>query len=211
MSTGITNVHVDVGADKVSIKTRSDRAVIVGKMATVTPLYQSDPFFKDTVDKLVHAGQDLDSADAVVTQLEAELIKARSTRDVQRSAYDKAHGLCSISVETHSARSEDVHGFGFAVQSRATQVFAPPASVEARYDAAKGVIRIHAHYASGHHQCAIEISPDPVGPGSYKRLDGSGVTQTLAGYAPGTYWVRAATVRAKDRTDWFGPVAVVVK
>lgn len=211
MTTGMTNVHVDVGADKLSIKTRTDRAGVVGKMAPATPLYQSDPLFKDTVDKLVQSGVDLGIAETEVVQLEASLVKARSSLDVRRSAFDKAHGLCAAHVETNSGKPEDVHGLGFAVLVKTAQAFAPPVNIEARYDGARDVLRIHVIYTSGQHQCAIEISPDPVTAGSYKRLDGTGVTQTLSGYAPGTYWVRAASVRSKDRSDWFGPVAVVVK
>jgi hypothetical protein len=211
MTTAMTNVHVDVGSDKLSIKTRTDRANVVGKMAPATPLYQSDPFFKDTVDKLVQSGVDLGNAESEVVQLEAALVKARSSLDARRGAFDKAHGLCATHVETHSDKPEDVHGLGFGVLVKTAQVFAPPVNIEARYDAAKDVLRIHVIYTSGQHQCAIEISPDPVTPDSYKRLDGTGVTQALSGYAPGTYWVRAASVRSKNRSDWFGPVAVVVK
>jgi hypothetical protein len=35
--------------------------------------------------------------------------------------------------------------------------------------------------------------------------------QDLSGYAPGLYWVRAASVRAKAQSDYTTPVAVVVK
>lgn len=144
-------------------------------------------------------------------QLDAALIKARSTRDVRRNAYDKAHGLCSANVTNHSTKAEDIHGFGFAVLTRTAQAFGPPADIEAKYDAARGVLRIHVLYALGHQPCVIELSPDPAAPGSYTRLDGTGVTRALEGYAPGTWWVRAATLRATGRSDWFGPVAVVVK
>ena len=211
MSSGMTNVRVDVGADKISDKTRSERAEVVRSMATETPLYKTDPAFKDAIDKLVQSGVDLAAAEAQVTQLEAALMKARSTRDVRRNAYDKAHSLCSANVENHSSKAEDVLGFGFAVHTRTAHSFGPPINIEAKYDAAKDVLRIHVLYASGQHQCAIEISPDPATPGSYTRLDGTGVTQALSGYAPGTWWVRAATLRSKERSEWFGPVAVVVK
>jgi len=211
MSNGMMNVRVDVGADKVSDKTRSDRAEVVRSMATATPLYQTDPTFKEAVDKLIQAGADLAAADTQVTQLEAALVKARSSRDVRRNAYDKAYGLCSTNAENHSSKAEDIHGFGFALLTRTAQVFGPPINIEAKYDAIKEVLRIHVFYTSGHHQCAIEISPDLASPGSYTRLDGTGVTQVLAGYASGTWWIRAATLRSKDRSEWFGPVPVVVK
>jgi hypothetical protein len=211
MTNGMTNVRVDVGADKISDKTRSDRAEVVRSMATATPLYKNDASFKDAVDKLIQAGLDLDGAEAQVTQLEAALIKAKSSRDARRNAYDKAYGLCSTSVENYSAKPEDVHGFGFAVLTRTAQAFGPPLNIDARHDAARDVLRVRVLYASGQHQCAVEISADPATPGSYTRLDGTGVLQVLSGYGPGTWWIRAATLRAKGRSEWFGPVPVVVK
>jgi hypothetical protein len=211
MSNGMSPIRVDVGSDKISDKTRSDRAAVVRSMATVTPLYKTDAAFKDAVDKLVQCGEDLDAAEAQVTQLEAALVKAKSSREARRSAYDKAYGLCSTNVETYSTNPEDVHSFGFAVLTKTLQPFTPPTGIEAKHDAAKDVLRIHVLYASGQHQCAIEISPDPVSPGSYTRLDGTGVLQVLSGYGPGTWWIRAATLRSKARSEWFGPVPVVIK
>jgi hypothetical protein len=204
-------IRVDIGADKISDKTRSDRAAVVRSMATATPLYKTDASFKEVVDKLVQCGEALDAAEVQVTQLEGALAKAKSSHEARRIAYDKAYGLCSTNVETYSTKPEDVHGFGFAVLTRNAQAFGPPLNIDARYDAAKEVLRIRVLYASGQHQCAIEISPDPATPGSYTRVDGTGVLQVLSGYAPGTWWIRAATLRSKGRSEWFGPVPVVVK
>lgn len=171
-------------------------------MTPATALYQTDPFFKDTVDKLVQSGLDLGVAETEVVQLEASLIKARSSLDVRRSLFDKTHGLCATHVETHSEKPEDVHGLGFAVLVKTAQPFAPPVNIEAKYDGAKDILRVHVIYTSGQHQCAIEVSPDPVAPDSYKRLDGTGVTRSLSGYAPGTDWVgplRCAWIRWAHR------------
>ena len=33
------------------------------------------------------------------------------------------------------------------------------------------------------------------------RLDGTGVTQALSGYAPGTWWIRAAPLRSKGKSS----------
>jgi hypothetical protein len=211
MSHGMTTLRIDVSADKFSDDTRSARADVVRSMATATPLYKTDVAFKDSVDKLIQSGVSLAAADAQVTQLEALLLKARSSREVQRSSYDKAYNLCSTNVTNHSAGAEDVHGFGFAVLAKPAKTFGPPAGIEAKYDVAREVLRLHVLYTSGHQPCLIEISPDPATPESYVRLDGTGVTRKLAGYAPGTWWIRAATLRAKGRSEWFGPVPVVVK
>ncbi len=31
------------------------------------------------------------------------------------------------------------------------------------------------------------------------------------GYAPGTYWVRVASVRGDEVSSWLGPVSVIVR
>ena len=59
--------------------------------------------------------------------------------------------------------------------------------------------------------CIVEISPTPVGAATYVRLEGYGVKRAVPGYASSTYEVHAATSNAQGRSDWFGPVAVIVK
>jgi hypothetical protein len=87
----------------------------------------------------------------------------------------------------------------------------PPIGIQATYDASKGIIRIHVNRAPGPRACIVEVSQDPAGPGPWKRLPGFGAFQKLAGYAPGTYWIRVATARATELSDFAGPVAVIVK
>jgi hypothetical protein len=73
-------------------------------------------------------------------------------------------------------------------------------------------ISIGADTASkGDHKCVIELSPDPVTPTSWVRLEGNGLRRALSGYAEGMWWIRAATSVATEQSDWFGPVAIVVK
>ncbi len=211
MANGLTNVRVDMGADKISDKTRVERASIVGVMATTTPLFLSDAGFKVSVENLVQAGVELEDADKQVAQIEASLAKARGGQDTRRNAYDKAYGLCVAGVEAHSTTPEDIQGYGFTVLAKNNQGLVAPADLQVKYDPATGAIRVRVLYASGKHQCAIEISADPADPNGWKRIDGSGVNQSLTGFAPGTWWIRAATLRAKERSAWFGPVAVVVK
>ncbi|MEO7327512.1 MAG: hypothetical protein ABI193_02965 [Minicystis sp.] len=211
MANGIMNVHVDIGADKISDKTRIERAGIVGTMAKTTSLFLSDAGFKISVDNLVQAGDDLDDADKQVAQIEASLAKARGTQDTRRNVYDKVYGLCVAGVEVHSKTPEDVQSYGFAVLAKSAPGLVLPADLQVKYDPVKGAIRVHVLYASGKHHCVVEISADPADEHGWKRLDGSGVNQTITGYAPGTWWIRAATLRAKERSAWVGPVAVIVK
>ena len=211
MTNGMNNIRVDLGGDKDSDKTRIRRASVVSSLAILTPLYQSDLSFKDSVDKLVQAGTDLATAESQVNQLEATLVKARGSRDTKRNAYDKAHSVCAAKVESLSTIPEDVQSYGFAVLSKNAPGIVPPSDIVVKYDVAKGAIRVRVIYLSGKYRCAIEIGSDPKDPASFKRVDGAGMTRALHGYAAGTWWIRAATLSAKEQSDWFGPVAVLVK
>lgn len=61
------------------------------------------------------------------------------------------------------------------------------------------------------HNAVVDISADPTNPNSWTRLQGIGTVHTLSGYAPGTYWVRAASVRANEQSEFTSPVSVIVK
>lgn len=105
----------------------------------------------------------------------------------------------------------DLQSFGFVWLDKAKVGLALPTKVELRHDAVKALLHIHVRYSVRGRQCVIEISPSPVGPGTWARLEGSGVKRALTGYAPGTWWVKVATTLAHERSDWVGPFAVIVK
>lgn len=106
---------------------------------------------------------------------------------------------------------EDITGLGMAVLGRETYTLAAPVEVNARFDITTGLIHIHVKKAPGMRNCLVEISSDPADPRSWLRLPGIGAIHTLRGYAPGTYWVRAASVRASDQSEFTTPVPVTVK
>jgi hypothetical protein len=70
---------------------------------------------------------------------------------------------------------------------------------------------LHVKFPGGARKCIVEISPDPIGPATWHRLDGHGATRAVTGFPPGTYWVHAATSLADGRSEWFGPVPIVIK
>src|SRR5215203_727482 len=82
---------------------------------------------------------------------------------------------------------------------------------DAAFDAVKGRVQIHVNKAPGMQACVVEVSPDPAGASSWQRLPGFGAVHKLSGYAPGTYWVRAASARANQISDFAGPVSVIVR
>jgi hypothetical protein len=56
--------------------------------------------------------------------------------------------------------------------------------------------------------CVAEISVDPVGPGTWQTIPGSGARRMLSGYVSGAcYWVRFRAVRANEESAWSAPVA----
>jgi hypothetical protein len=206
------NPRVAIGADVASDQALAERAQVVGTMAVVTALYTSNAAFKAVIDDFVASGAALAAAQAKVTNLEAQLAQARGDRDQQRVVALDAHGAAVKGVERHSTTVAAIQSYGFAQLEIVKEGAVVPTGILAEYDPKKKVINVHVKFPPGkrQHRCAVEISTDPVGPATWHRLDGDGVKRALTGYAPGTYWIHAATSVAAGRSDWFGPVSVIV-
>jgi hypothetical protein len=203
--------RVDVGADTVSTKALTDRAQVVGKMALITPLYLNNVAFKMSVDDYVASGTVLSAAETKVDNLEAALTQARGDRDTARAACKGCHAVCVAQVEKNSPTAADLQAYGFLQLEIVKLGSVLPTGILWTYDHVKALLDLHVQFPGRVRQCVIEVSTDPIGPATWHRLDGHGARRSLTGYAPGTYWVRAATSLAEGRSEWFGPVAVVVK
>jgi hypothetical protein len=204
-------LRVDIGGDKESIRSRIDRAGVMRTQSATSTFAQNHPPVKDACNAVVAAGKDLDDAEAACKAAEAELVRARSVRDAKVDAFDAAHAVCVAVTEQFATTPEDIQSIGLGVFDRASHVLAPPLAIEVRFDAAKESIRIYVKHAPGMTACAIEVSTDPIGPSTWKKLDGHGARRVLTGYAPGTYWFRAASVRANAQSAFTSPVSVIVK
>jgi hypothetical protein len=210
-SKALQHPRVDVGADTLNIKALVERAQVVGQMCPLTALYANDTSFKTGVDLYVASGVALVAADAKVANLEAALQQARGDRDTSRLTCKRSYAVVASQVEKHSANAADLQAYGFTQLQIVKVGTAMPTAIAWTYDHPTGVLRLHVRFAGRVRDCLVEISPDPVGPATWHRLDGHGVKRTLTGYAPGTYWARAATSLADGRSDWFGPVSIVTK
>jgi len=212
LSTKILHLHVNIGVDTASGQTLIDRAATVATMAPLSSLYTTNPTFKQILDEFIVSATTLATAEKKVSEFEAQLTQARSDRDLAKKACRDCHGAAVKQVEKHSATAADVAGAGFLLQDVRPQGLLPPSGILARFDPGKDVINVHVQYAvRSVRRCVIEISPDPISEASWTRLEGNGVRRTLSGYAAGTWWIRAATTAAKEHSEWFGPVAVVVR
>jgi hypothetical protein len=204
--------RVAIGSDVASSSSLVERAQVVGAAAPKTPEYTGNPTFKSVIDDFVTSGQNLDTAEKKVTQLESALTQARADRDQARFAAEDCHGAAVKQVERVSKNAADVASYGFVHLEIVKNGAVVPSGILAAFDLKKRVIDVHVKYPPGirGRRVILEISTDPIGPSTYHRLDGDGVRRSLDGYAPGTYWIRAATSVAGGRSDWCGPVHVVV-
>jgi len=204
--------RVAIGPDVATDQTLVDRGGVVGTMAVLTTLYTSNAAFKATIDDFVTSTKTLATSQAKVTTLEAQLAQARGDRDQAHLAAEGAHGAAAKAVEKVSVTPADVQSYGFLSLDIVKTGLVLPAGILATYNHTTKTIEVRVKYPPGIHgkRCILEISPDPVGPTTYHRLDGDGLRRALTGYAPGTYWIHAATSSAGGRSDWFGPIAVIV-
>ncbi len=212
MTQQTTKIRIDMSEDKLSIKSRVDRAGVVAKLTPNSSLFQAEPSLQQAGAKVITAGTELATADAAVMSVEAQLATARKARDAKQAAFDSAFSVYVVNAATLAESPEDAASLGLPVAAaKASFPVAPPVDVQVSFDPVKEVVRILCKHAPGMHACVVEMSPDPAGPSTWKRLDGIGARHVVSGVAPGTYWVRAAGARASKHSAFTNPVAVIVK
>jgi hypothetical protein len=206
--------RLDVGGDKADDEKRLARYRMVKDNAPNTVAYKNDPAFRAAIDAYLARGQAFTLDGDALEKAKHALSVAETNSDNSRTALDAAYDVAGHCVLAGAAGIEDVKGAGFApvAQEPVSRDVAGLTGLEVKFDPVSGAIKVYATFADkGRHQIYLEISPDPVTSASFKRVDATAVRQVLRGYAPGLWWVRAAAFRARVRSDWFGPVSVLVK
>lgn len=204
-------IRVNVRADKLTVKTRTERTIKVGQLLQAFPLYQSHPPLKEALDALLRDGTALKDAEDQVTKDEAQAAKSRGLRDDRVHAFDRSYDVAVSLLEKHAQTAGDVESAGFLAGERTSHPLVPPLGLTAAFNYTTNRLEIRVKRAKGMTASYVEISPDPVGHNTYKRLDGISSFHEVAGYAPGTYWLRAASVRGQEVSAWIGPVSVLIK
>jgi len=205
-------IRINHSVDTVSGDTLTARAETVGTAAPNSPVYTDNATCKAAIDEFVASGPPVVAADKKVASLEQQLVQARNDRDNLVKACTNAYVAACAQVEKHSVTPGDAESCGFVALDIVKQGLLLPMAILATFERATGDILIHVKYADKKsHKCIIEITPTPVGPTTWARLEGTGVKRTVPGYGPGTYEVHAATTNEVGRSDWFGPVEVLVK
>src|SRR5262249_36993539 len=147
-----------------------------------SPFYTSDPAFKAMADGYIALGTAFMGDHDKVKTADLVASQARSTRDNGRISLDGAYDTLVTGVMGRALTLEDIHACGFGTVSVevVSQTIALPSDIQLRYDPKALAILVHVKWATkGRHQCILEISPDPIGPATWKRLDTSGVKVKL--------------------------------
>jgi hypothetical protein len=203
--------RINRGIDRQSIQARTTRGTQVEKAITTSTLYQNVPAIKAACDAVVVAGTDLSDADIDATAAEQAAAKARSARDTKMDTFDTANAICMATVEHYAVTPEEIQGAGYVLLIPNNNGLVPLNGMTAEYDPISTLIEIEIQHPAGVDRCILEVSPDPVTTTSWQRVPGDGLRRKLSGYTPGTYWLRAATMRANGQSAFTTPISVVVK
>jgi hypothetical protein len=204
-------VRVNVTDTKHSSPTRTDCAQVVGTNGPASLIWQSVPEVQLAGTRLFAAGASLAGAEATVQSLGSQLATAINLRDTRIVEFDAAFGVYVANVESHATTPQDVTGLGLTLLAKTTYVLAAPLGIEVSFDAVKEQILVRVNKAPGMQASVVEVSSNLADPTAWKRLPGIGALHKLRGYPPGTHWVRAASARANEISDFTEPVPVIVK
>jgi hypothetical protein len=211
MSNKITPIRIATTEDKETIPTRTTCAQVVGSNGPSSDVWKATPEIQSAGTKLVTAGTALAETETLVQSLQAQVATALNLRNAKVVEFDAAYGVYVAMVESYAHTPQDVTALGLAVFSKTTHPLAAPIGIRATFDIIKARLQIRVDKAPGMTACVVEISADPSGAGPWHRLLGIGAVHKLSGYAPGTYLVRAASVRANEMSEFTEPVPVIVK
>ncbi|MFT3775796.1 MAG: hypothetical protein QM820_61395 [Minicystis sp.] len=198
-------------ADKGSLKARENRSDLIEGSAPSSPIWQAQQPVQAAGKRVIAAGASLAAGEKLLQILEAQVATQRQLLVSLTAEWDEAHRLYATNVESFAIKPEDVTALGLPVLDKGTYALAAPIAVTAKFDAKADLLRIQVQRPPGKYTCRIEISPNPIGPDTFKEVKGHGARRALSGYAPGGYWVRAAMVDAGNQSDFTKPVFVVVK
>ena len=201
-------IRVNSGIVKESIKSRVDCAATMNAQMKQAPFYN---IVKASCDGLVAEGTKLAAADAAVNTALAVLANARDGRESALASFDGAFNVLVSEVERNAQSPSDVTSIALSVLDRQYYALEAPSGLTVKFDSAKAVIKIHVDLPPGAASCLIEVSTDPSNPASWRRVPGDGGRRSLSGYAPGTYWFRASSLRANDESEPTAAVSVVVR
>jgi hypothetical protein len=206
----VEGIKFDIGRDKDSAEARVARGVKVGSLAPASPLYQ-EPEIKAGVDAVMLETSELEGGMARCAAAAVAYKKARVELNALLAAWDRSYELLLAAGAKHCATAGEGAGLGLSVRPKTSYAFAPPLGIALKHNVLKGTLRIHVQRAPGTHSLCVQVSRDPSEPAGWTELEGGGAIHELPSPAPGTWWVRAASRSAKQRSAFTEPVSVLVR
>jgi hypothetical protein len=202
-------VHVSGGA-KANLQTRKDAGGVVGKNAPTSPILLQNADVKQAQQSFTGINDQLTAKDLKVKGLELSLATERGGLQNLVVDWDTSYDVFVSTARIYCLTDEDAKSLGLPAVGISIHALTMPLGVIVKWDAKKDLIRIRVERPEGLRTVRLEISTDPITATSWKEFIGDGATAALAGYPPGTYWVRAAMVRARERSEYTVPVSVIV-
>ncbi len=137
-----------------------------------------------------------------------------TARDISRFGFDLALVTFKTAVENNASSAEDVTGMGLSLLNvLKNSKTAPPQP---------GLVLVYTGKVHGKARVVVDgkgylgsfiaqVSPDPVGVGTWASLPGTGKERKLSGYPSGTkLWVQFAQIRWGLQGPWSVPVCVTI-
>ena len=100
-------IRVDVHGDKVTSKSRTERAIKIGQVAPSSSLYQGQATIKESLDTLIKEGIALAGAEDQVAKDDAQAQKSRGQRDTLLRDYDASYDVVVSHIEKHATTPAD--------------------------------------------------------------------------------------------------------
>jgi hypothetical protein len=193
-----------------TVKSREDRSTVVKNTAVSSPLWQLNADLKSSGTALVQAGIDLAAGESLLQSLLSQADAAEKEVASLRITWDERFNVYAGNAELAAIKPEDITNLGLTLLEESSYKLAPALAVTARYDLITSHIRILVRKPPGAFGCRIEISPNPIVPGSFQPLKGHGARRAVPGYPPGSWWVRAVITDNESESDPSPPVFVTI-
>ena len=137
-----------------------------------------------------------------------------STRDLARVAIDRELDTYRTLVENNAASAGDVTSMGLTLLTVATASRTPPdapAALLVKIGKVHGKARVVVAGKGDLGSFVAQVSTDPIGPGTWSSLPGTGKQRKLSGYPSGTkLWVQFAAIRYGMQSPWSVAVLVTI-
>jgi hypothetical protein len=210
----VDTIQVELKLSELGTSGRVELSTQLTNAAPQSAIYGSNAFVKDAVDKVIQSGADLEAAVAAAQNAEVKLAVAKTTIVTAQAQFDKDLLCLKSAAEAKCGSEEELKELGFNRKppKAAPAALAAPELIITKMGKVKGSMMIHAKRVGRISTYIAEISPDPIGPGSWQPIPGTGVRRTLTGYQSGAhYWVRFRAVSAKEESAWSEPAIAVAR